>query len=672
MLILSSIKNLRRRKGRPAALFSVLALAVLFAAGCGHFDGDTRSRFRYAYTVAGLNREFTEPFGIAVRGGIIYVSDGDEGVIKKISADGGVSIFARGFETPSDIAFDGGGNLIVADSGSHSIKKVDTAGSVTTIAGIDGTSGDADGDALSATFNAPIGVAIGADGRIWIADTYNDSIRLIDNGRVTTVAKGFDTPIGVAVYGGGVLVADMKNRRICLLDETGAVSVLADGRSSDDEANFLSSAGLNGPTHFAVAGDGSIYISDGTSIKAIRPGIIPLIETLVENGRGYLDGRLASAQFGRISGIAVDAAGRLLIADSDAQTIRILSSSNEGRAATHDDIVKLRYSPGEFRSLQPPRWPFAPPDRRRDVAGTLGELRGDIVLGKEDRVWLHNGLDIAGAYGETVYFIRNEKVLDPAAAQNFGTLRELLRMPTLGYIHLRLGRGADGKLFDDPRFQFRRGIDGKINGVRVPRGAKFEAGEAVGTLNAMHHVHLIAGRSGAEMNALAALDLPNVADTTAPVIESVRFFDKNWKEIETESDAKRIHLKVPARVVVRAFDRMDGNPERRKLGVYRIGYKIANADGTAAENTAFTMLSLPRGDDARLIYGPESHSGATGVTIFNYIATNTVYSLLDGMESKEGFIDPAGFENGTYSLYIFVEDRFGNLAEKEITVEINK
>src|SRR5690606_30027524 len=138
--------------------------------------------FRYAYTVAGLNREFTEPFGIAVRGGIIYVSDGDEGVIKKISADGAVSIFARGFETPSDIAFDGGGNLIVADSGSHSIKKVDTAGSVTTIAGIDGTSGDADGDALSATFNAPIGVAIGADGRIWIADTYNDSIRLIDNG----------------------------------------------------------------------------------------------------------------------------------------------------------------------------------------------------------------------------------------------------------------------------------------------------------------------------------------------------------------------------------------------------------------------------------------------------------------------------------------------------------
>ena len=88
------------------------------------------------------------------------------------------------------------------------------------------------------------------------------------------------------------------------------------------------------------------------------------------------------------------------------------------------------------------------------------------------------------------------KNLNPFAAQNFDTLRELLRLPTLGYIHIRLGRDKDNNVFDDKRFLFSRDESGKLNGVRVPRGAKFKAGEAVGTLNAMNHVHLIAGRSG--------------------------------------------------------------------------------------------------------------------------------------------------------------------------------
>src|SRR5690606_21938451 len=273
MIILMLLKNLRCRKVRSAALSAAVVCIVLFISNCGYFDGGVQSRFHYAYTAVGLNREFTEPFGIAVRNGDVYVSDGGEGVIKKISADGSVSIFARGFETPSDIAFDGDGNLIVADSGSHSIKKVDAEGNVTTIAGIDGTRGEADGNVLSAKFNAPIGIAVAADGRIWVADTYNDSIRLIENGKVTTAAKGFDTPVGIAVYGDGVLIADMNNRRICLLDKSGAVQTLVSGESpGGGKANFLASAGLNGPTHLAVAEDGSIYIADGSSIKAIRPG----------------------------------------------------------------------------------------------------------------------------------------------------------------------------------------------------------------------------------------------------------------------------------------------------------------------------------------------------------------------------------------------------------------
>src|SRR5690606_17664626 len=150
-------------------------------------------------------------------------------------------------------------------------------------------------------------------------------------------------PVGIAVYGDGVLIADMNNRRICLLDKSGAVQTLVSGESpGGGKANFLASAGLNGPTHLAVAEDGSIYIADGSSIKAIRPGVVPLVETVAGGGRGYLDGRIMDARFGRISGIAVDANGQLLIADSDDQTIRILSASKQGKVATHEEIVKLR------------------------------------------------------------------------------------------------------------------------------------------------------------------------------------------------------------------------------------------------------------------------------------------------------------------------------------------
>ncbi len=112
---------------------------------------------------------------------------------------------------------------------------------------------------------------------------------------------------------------------------------------------------------------------------------------------------------------------------------------------------------------------------------------------------------------------------------------------------------------------FFRDERGKLKNVRVPRGAKFEAGEAIGTLNAMNHVHLIAGRSGAEMNALDALILPGISDKIAPKIEKIALFDENWKLIgETVNKNSRIKLGGKTRIVATAFDRMDGNPERRR------------------------------------------------------------------------------------------------------------
>ncbi|HMJ08064.1 MAG TPA: hypothetical protein VK468_03610, partial [Pyrinomonadaceae bacterium] len=384
--------------------------------------------------------------------------------------------------------------------------------------------------------------------------------------------------------------------------------------------------------------------------------------------RGYSDGIARSAKFNRPSGLAFDPKIGLLVADSDDQVIRLVNGGKIGHAATADEKNSLRYTADEFRGLQPPRWPFDPPEKAREIAGTLGEIRGAVGAGEDDSLHFHNGLDIAGGYGEPARFVRSEKVLLPAAVQNFGTTRELIRLPTLGYIHVRLGRNVNGDPFNDARFQFSRDADGNPADVRVPRGSSFAAGEVLGTLNSMNHVHLIAGRSGSEINAIAALGLPGISDSISPVIEDVKLFDENWSEIETRGRRERIKLTTRTRVVVRAYDRVDGNAERRRLGLYQLGFRLAKPDTEAPIDWTIRFDRMPRSDAVKLVYAPGSRSGATGETVFNYIVTNTV----NGDEYREGFIDPATLENGVYVLDIYAADYFGNTATKQLTLEVSK
>ncbi|MEP7214532.1 MAG: hypothetical protein ABI791_15760 [Acidobacteriota bacterium] len=634
-------------------------------------------------TVAGFHREFAEPFGLAFRDGSLYVSDGDAGKILKVRAAGETAVFAEGLKTPSAIAFASDGSLIVADTGDHAIKRIDAAGTVTLVAGILGTQGNADGPAASATFNAPIGVAVGRDDRILVADTYNDRVRVIENGNVRTISGSsrgfadgagasakFDTPTASAELANGtVLVCDSQNARIRLIEPDGSTSTLAASGEGGIADGFLDAARFSEPTAITVGTDGDVYVADGDSIRVIRNGAFPFVRTIAGGRRGFADGRIGSAQFNRPSGLAYDSASGLFVADSDDQVVRLIGSGSAGRVITSDEKHALRYTAEEFRELQPPRWPFDPPHAVREIAGTLGEIRG-AASPPEAESHFHNGLDIAGGYGEQTRIVRTEKVLLPIAAENFGTSRELIRLPTLGYIHVRLGRKAGDAVFDDPRFQFTRGEDGKLSDVRVPRGTVFTAGEILGTLNAMNHVHLVAGRSGAEINALAALDLPGVSDTISPVIEDVEIFDENWRKNETQPASHRIELKARARVVVRGYDRVDGNAERRRLGVYKVGFRLSKngspETGPIVWNIKFDRMSPE--DAVRLVYAPGSKSGATGETIFNYIVTNTV----SGDTAAEGFVDPATLESGEYTLEVFAADYFGNTTTKSVGIEVLK
>nr|HQU93103.1 hypothetical protein [Pyrinomonadaceae bacterium] len=545
-----------------------------------------------------------------------------------------------------------------------------------TFAGMEDQPGYRDGNLSEALFRGPTGIAVASSGKIFVADTYNDRIRVIENGVVSTLAGSgrgfadgtaaqFDTPLGLAMWGERLLVADAGNRRIRVVEPDGRVWTLAGNSGGDLVDGFPLQASFARPTAIAVAPDGAIYVADGNAIRVIGRRSFPYVETISSDRRGFRDGNPLTAQFNRPSGLAFDAEGRLLVADSDNGLVRIFDFQ-ASQTKTESQPPKI-YTAEEFRSLQPPRWPYDPPAAKRDIAGTLGEVRGDIV-DQNSEAWFHNGLDIAGGYGETARFIRDEKVLNPMSAENFGTLRELLRMPTIGYIHIRLGRDKDNRTFGDPRFIFSNDLYGKLNGVRVPRGAKFTAGEPIGTLNPMNHVHLIAGPSGAEMNALAALTLPGVSDGIPPVIEKVTAFDESWNEIETQSGSSRIKLTGRSRIVVRAFDRMDGNPERRRLGVYRVGYQILNSDGTARTDPDWTITfdRNPPWEAVKTVYAIGSKSGYTDETIFNYVVTNR----LKPDSFSEGFLDASAFEPGNYTVRVFAADFFGNQAFKDIQIEV--
>jgi hypothetical protein len=414
----------------------------------------------------------------------------------------------------------------------------------------------------------------------------------------------------------------------------------------------------------AVDQFGTIYIGDGNAVRTIG-GLFPIVRTISASSRGASDGALPRARFNVIYGLAVDGDGSVIVADSENRLVRRLSHE-KGNEITTDQVTALRGTAEQFRNAAPGRWPYDPPDTKRDIAGTLGEIRGEMKPDQQG-VWFHNGLDIAGAFGETARFVRDEKVLRPLATQNFGTLRELIRMPTMGYIHIRLGRDRDNRPFGDDRFLFSADATGKFFDVRVPRGASFKAGEPIGTLNPMNHVHLIAGRSGSEMNALDALILPGVADTRPPVIEKVSL---TMSGVDATPKAGPIELRGRVRIVMQAYDQVDGNAARRRLGIYKAGYQLLSATYQPLGEIQWTIIfdRLPPAAAVPFVYADGSKSGATGETIFRYIVTDRV----EGDSYREDFFDATALTPGSYVVRVFAADYLGNTTQMDTQVMVVK
>lgn len=661
----------------------ILILAVVMAAvviGAGYIRQrlepsripPLESDWRATVSVLASDTPFSEPFGItAGRDGTIVMTDaGRANAVRRIAPDGHVATLATGFSTPSGLAIGADGTVFVADTGSHRILSIDPAGAVSTLAG-DGTPGDADGPAFQARFNGPIGIAVAPDGRLVVADTYNDRIRVIErDGTVTTLAgcaqpgamdgKGdeasFDTPTGLAIDARGTIyVADTGNGVVRTLDMTGQVITPA----------WAHGDGFFRPLGVAVGDAGEVYVADeGGRIVVIRP--TGAIRTLAGATAGFRDGNGSVARFRRPSGLALLHAGHLVVADAGNALVRRVTATSQltDRVPT-SPAIRPQFDTEAFRSV-PLLWPVAPFAGPHEIAGSFGEVRG--THGER----FHRGVDVRIEQGTHVHAIRDGVVSSPISNDGVGSLDEYLRIGELTYIHIRAGRTADALLDPD---RFAAIYDGrKLKRLRVRRGARFAAGEEIGTVNRFNHVHLQVGWPGEEHNPLL-FNLVQFEDTVVPTIppDGIRIYDEAW-QLETRHVDHRLQLHGRVRIVIDAWDQTDDNTPNRRLAPYELGFQVLHADGTPAEGFAAPRPSLrfdrldPDPNAPHVIYGAGSGIPFYGrrATRFRYIVTNR----LEHGNASEGFWDTGRLPPGDYILRGWAADVSGNTVERDLPLTL--
>lgn len=615
---------------------------------------------------------FSDPFALAIdTGGTLYVADaGETNRIRRIDPDGTVTTLPGQFDTPSGIAIDTAGNVIVADTGANAIRRISPDGVLTTIAG-DGTAGFRDGPANLARFNGPIGVAVDADGTIYVADSYNDRIRVIDaNGQVSTLAGGalqgfrdgqgetaaFNTPCGLIIgRDGALIVADTGNDAIRRVGKDGRVGTLA--LSLTDDRDGL----IKAPVGLAQSWDGYLYIASYRRGRIVQ--MSPSRELRVLAGRGAAEPGNETLRLSSPAGLALDRTGALYVADASRYAVRKLSPRSADAASPEPDLPVA--PPALVRASTIP-WPVAPQNSWHEVVGDLGEVRGNYQ--GESRDHLHAGLDIAGNVGATVLAIADEKIADPLSSGSVEWLSEGLRVDALTYIHMRVGRTPAGQPIDPARFQLVHDETGTLTNVRVRRGTRFRVGDPLGTINRMAHVHLELGPPGGRVNALM-LRFAGFTDRFAPRIDSIRILDGAGQRLTEQRDGR---LLVPADggpfdIVVDAWDQVDGNAIYRRLGLYRAGFQILHADGTPVRGFERPQINLlfdrmPTDPEAvKIAYAADSgvgvHSGRQ--TRFLYVVTNRV----SGGRAEIGGWTPADLAPGDYVIRIFAADFAGNVAQ---------
>jgi len=271
-----------------------------------------------ATNASGTNALFSNPAAIvADANGNLFVADSQNHAIRKISTNGIVSTFAgqlavagstdgtgtqAQFDSPSGVALDKNGNLFVSDTGNHTIRKTTSAGVVTTIAGAVGQSGFTDATGTIAQFHSPLGLAVATNGTLYVADSGNHLIRSISPGGVVNTLAGLAETWGSA-------------------DGTGT------------------NARFNGPVGIALDQQGELFVSDANNhtIRKITSNGTVSTWAGVAGADGCVDEHRQLARFCKPAELALDAHGNLFVADSFNHVIRKISRN--GNVTTISGLI---------------------------------------------------------------------------------------------------------------------------------------------------------------------------------------------------------------------------------------------------------------------------------------------------------------------------------------------
>lgn len=333
--------------------------------------------------------QLARPAGIAYdAAGDLFLADANNHVIRAITPQGVISTVAgtgiAGFggdrgqataaylDTPVSVAVDSSGNLFIADSHNQRIRKV-SQGIITTVAGsgVSGYAGDG-GAATSAQLARPSGVALDANGNLYIADTNNQRIRRVSGGVITTVAgngeeffagdngpavgAALDQPTSIALDSAGKLyIADKNNQRVRVVDTSGVITTLAGNGSGAFSGAFAGDGGtataasLAKPVSVATDAAGNLYVADTNNqrIRQISPsGVISTVAGTGEQGYAGENGPALAAVLNSPRGVASGSTSLLSIADTSNQRLRTavlgqlnFSAQNVGTVSSPQSIT---------------------------------------------------------------------------------------------------------------------------------------------------------------------------------------------------------------------------------------------------------------------------------------------------------------------------------------------